>query len=45
VPENIKLFWLEKIMKIIERLTVPFLWFIAGSFFGYLWMARAYGLF
>lgn len=21
------------------------LWFIAGSFFGYIWMAHAYGLF
>jgi hypothetical protein len=21
-----------------------FLWFVAGSFFGYIWMANAYGL-
>lgn len=27
------------------RWVAYFLWFVAGSFFGYLWMAKAYGLF
>ena len=45
VSEYIKPLWTEKIMKSIEKVTARFLWFAAGAFFGYLWMARAYGLF
>ncbi|MDY6792851.1 MAG: hypothetical protein SWH54_16425 [Thermodesulfobacteriota bacterium] len=45
MSEYIKSSWPEKIMKAFDRVSVRFMWFIAGAFFGYLWMARAYGLF
>lgn len=34
-----------KIKALFEKATVYFLWFLAGTLFGYLWMAKAYGLF
>ncbi|MDY6971082.1 MAG: hypothetical protein SV775_02020 [Thermodesulfobacteriota bacterium] len=45
MSEYIRSSWQEKIMVMIERVGVRLMWFIAGTFFGYLWMARAYGLF
>ncbi|MDY6791543.1 MAG: hypothetical protein SWH54_09765 [Thermodesulfobacteriota bacterium] len=45
MSEHIRSSWQEKIMAMIERISIRFMWFIAGAFFGYLWMARAYGLF
>lgn len=28
----------------IDRIIFSFLWFTTGAFFGYLWMANAFGL-
>ena len=35
----------KRLEDIIDSIGSRFLWFAAGVFFGYLWMARAYGLF
>lgn len=31
--------------KLFDAAAVRFLWFFAGAFFGYIWMAAAFGLF
>lgn len=33
------------IERIFKRCVVAYLWFVAGALFGYIWMAKAYGLF
>ena len=35
----------ERLQEIFGRMTVYFLWFVAGAFFGCLWMAKAFGNF
>jgi len=36
---------IKSIINFFDRASVRFMWFVAGAFFGYLWMAKAYGLF
>jgi hypothetical protein len=36
---------IKSISNFFDRASVRFLWFVAGAFFGYLWMAKAYRLF
>lgn len=36
---------IKSIIEFFDWIAVRFLWFGAGAFFGYLWMAKAYGLF
>jgi hypothetical protein len=43
IDDNLRL-W-RRINEIAEKASVRFLWFVAGAVAGYLWMARAYGLF
>lgn len=36
---------IKSINNFFDRVAARFLWFAAGAFFGYLWMAKAYKLF
>ena len=38
---DIRFLWF---MEGLLGVVMPFLWFAAGALFGYLWMAKAYGL-